>query len=282
MRCILVATDLSSGAYHALGRAYRVARQSNAELHILHAAASDLTIVDASAIRRWLHDRAETFAEAPPLIELDLSVHVKRGKAASLILKEADRLKPDLIILGAHGEPRFRDVLFGTTAARVARDAEQPVLVVQNDYRRRYARVMAALEEDRAEEVLRLACGVASMHELYVVHAYGSAPQSLFGYGDVLDDVRADQKARIEQVLASMPGLKDARPRVHSIVKEGEVMSVLMHEWVKAKPDLIVIGTHGRHGLAKLIEPSVAEAVLLGCPSDILVMPGRAEVARAA
>ncbi|PWG03008.1 universal stress protein [Sphingosinicella humi] len=275
MQCILVATDLSSEAYNALGRACRLARQSGADLHILHAAASDCEIEEVSEIRRRLHDEAETLAEAPPLVELELSVHVTKGEGAAVILAEARRLKPDLIILGAHGEPHFRDVVFGTTASRVSSEAEQPVLVVQNDYHRRYARVMAAAEEGRAEEVLRLACGIASMHELYVVHAYGSATKSLFGYGDILEDVRADQTAKIDQVIASIPAMEDVRPQIHSIVEEGEVMSVLMREWDKAKPDLVVIGTHGRQGLARLFQASVAEAVLLGCPSDILVVPGR-------
>lgn len=276
MRCILVATDLGSGAHNAFGRACRIARETHAALHILHATPSGTSFESGSAIRRRLHDEAEAFTQTPPLVELDLSIRLSQAEPVSAILDEAARLEPDLIILGAHEEPRFRDVFFGTTASRVSSDAAQPVLVVQNDYRRNYARVMAAVEEDRADEVLRLACSIASMHALYVVHAYGSATQSLFGYGDLLEDVRADQKAKIEQVLARMyaPGAK--RPEVHSIVEEGEVMSVLMREWDKAKPDLVVIGTHGRHGLARLLQASVAEAVLLGCPSDILVMPARA------
>ncbi|MGS1015409.1 universal stress protein [Allosphingosinicella humi] len=276
MRSILVATDLGKGAHNALGRACRIAHETRAELHILHATGADTTFENGSAIRRRLHDEAETLIGTPPLVELDLSIRLSQNEPVSAVLKEAARLKPDLIILGAHGEPRFRDVLFGTTASRVSREAGQPVLVVQNDYHSTYARVMAAVEERSADEVLRLACSIASMQALYVVHAYGSATQSLFGYGDLLEDVRADQAAKIEQVLARMYAPESKRPEVHNIVEEGEVISVLMREWDKTRPDLVVIGTHGRHGLARLLHASVAEGVLLGCPSDILVMPPRA------
>jgi nucleotide-binding universal stress UspA family protein len=277
MRCILVATDLTSQTHNALGRACRIAHEAGAELHIIHATPRDDASDDASTIRRRLHEEAGALANAPPLFELDLSMRVARGEPAAVILEEAARMKPDLVILGAHRAPRLRDAIFGTTASRVVSDAEQPVLIVRMDYHRRYARVMAAVDED-SERVLRLACGIASMGELYVVHAHGSATQGLFGYGDTLEDVRADQKARIGQVLESVSRGAQPRPEIHSIVEQGEVMSVLMHQCDKARPDLLVIATHGRHGLAKLLRPSVAETLLLACPSDILVMPARAEM----
>ena len=276
MRCILVGTDLTSGTHNALGRACRIAHESRAELHIVHATPRDDAVRDASSVRRRLHEQAGTLANAPPLFELDLSMRVDQGEPAAVILDEAARLKPDLVILGAHRAPRLRDSIFGTTTSRVVSMAEQPVLVVRADYHRRYARVMAAVDEHCAEAVLRLACGIASMRELYVVHAHGSAPQCLFGYGDTLDEVRADQKIRIEQVLERVSRLEDPRPEIHSIVEEGDALPVLMRQCDKTGPDLLVIGTHGRHGLAKLVRPSVAEAVLLTCPSDILVMPARA------
>jgi nucleotide-binding universal stress UspA family protein len=163
-------------------------------------------------------------------------------------------------------------VIFGTTASHVAQAAKQPVLIAQTDHRVPYRKLLVAIDESSAEEILHLALGIASATDLFVVHAQDSAAQSLFG-GELLEDIRADQEVLTRGVAdtVKMLGRSTAVPRIHNIVDEGDAVDVIMKAWSEVKPDLLVMGTHGREGLARLLRGSHAEAAIFGCPSDILV-----------
>ena len=95
----------------------------------------------------------------------------------------------------------------------------------------------------------------------------------MFGYGDQLEDVRVDQQASIDRVLAALPkpAGSSTSVRAHNIVREGDAVDVLMQAWFDFRPDLVVMGTHGRSGFALLLHESVSQTVLLGCPSDVLI-----------
>ncbi len=55
------------------------------------------------------------------------------------------------------------------------------------------------------------------------------------------------------------------------ILKEGAVLEVIESEVHSRKPDLLVLGTHGRTGAALTLLGSVALALLEYPPCDVLV-----------
>jgi nucleotide-binding universal stress UspA family protein len=73
----------------------------------------------------------------------------------------------------------------------------------------------------------------------------------------------ADVRARLEQLVP-----KDSRIAVEYLVKEGDPATELLDMVRKSGCDLIVIGTHGRSGISRLLAGSVAEQVLrhASCP----------------
>ncbi len=62
---------------------------------------------------------------------IDLHPHVVHGSVYDMILRAADRLSVDSIVMGAH-RPELSDYLLGPNAARVVRHAKQSVYVVRN------------------------------------------------------------------------------------------------------------------------------------------------------
>jgi nucleotide-binding universal stress UspA family protein len=273
MRRILVATDRTDGAHDALGRAVAMAGASRAELRVVSAMPRG-TDQDACQISRAeLRDEIASFPGAPGTFDLDLSLRMPWKQPVEAILAEAAEFNPDLIILGAHGSPRLRDVVFGTTASRVAREADHPVLIVQNEHQRPYETLLVAIDDHSGEEVLRVALGIETVKDIYVVHACGSVGQSLFGGGEAIDVVRDDQEVMTRDLaeLGRTFGLSSAAPKLHNIVEDGEPLDVIMRAWKRVEPDLLVMGTEGRAGLARLLRASHAETAILGCTSDILV-----------
>ncbi|MGP9790646.1 universal stress protein [Roseinatronobacter sp. NSM] len=75
------------------------------------------------AMRKWVR------ANVPGSI--DVHPHVLHGNIYDEILRAADKLDVDVIIMAAH-RPEARDYLLGPNAARVVRHAKQSVYVVRD------------------------------------------------------------------------------------------------------------------------------------------------------
>ncbi|WP_114964351.1 universal stress protein [Alkalilacustris brevis] len=63
--------------------------------------------------------------------DVDVHPHVLHGSIYDEILRAAQNVDADLIVIGSH-RPKFKDYLLGPNAARVVRHARQSVYVVRN------------------------------------------------------------------------------------------------------------------------------------------------------
>ena len=75
------------------------------------------------ALRGWVRQNVPNAIEVHP--------HVLHGNIYDEILRAADKLDVDVIVMGAH-RPEARDYLLGPNAARVVRHARQSVYVVRD------------------------------------------------------------------------------------------------------------------------------------------------------
>lgn len=133
---ILVPTDFSYAADHALRHAVRLGRRLRAGLALLHVAApvpdperlftpirtDQPELLDLSQQR--LARLARRMAVRPK------QMVVRAGPAAREILKFADEIQAGLIVIGAHGHNALERLLMGGTTGRIVRHAHCPVLVV--------------------------------------------------------------------------------------------------------------------------------------------------------
>ena len=273
---ILTASDLKPGSANALRRAVAIASEAGAELRILHVVETPLSEDPHGVAQGVARDRLEAelrnIAGREAGGELGPTIRVCHGKPADVILRQAGRFAPDLIVLGGHGEPRLRDAIFGTTAGHVIREAAQPVLVARNDPGRAYRRMLVAVDAEAAEQVLELALAFAAPDQVHIVHAFGSAVEALVGAVDVIEDIHTEQDLLVTKLRQKLAGSGRQPARIETIIEEGDPMDVIMRAWRKVEPDLVVMGTHGRTGVAHLLHGSVAESALLGCPCDMLIL----------
>lgn len=75
------------------------------------------------ALRNWVRQNVPGSVEVHP--------HILHGNIYDEILRAADKLDVDLIILAAH-RPEAKDYLLGPNAARIVRHAKQSVYVVRD------------------------------------------------------------------------------------------------------------------------------------------------------
>lgn len=137
---ILLAIDLNDdpGAHRVAEAAFRLARDHGAALHVINVIPDfGMSIVgsyfSADQTRKMVENerkKLETWAaaEIPEGIQYDLTVI--KGHVYDNILKTANRIGADVIVLGAH-KPELEDYLLGPNAARVVRHAKQSVFVVR-------------------------------------------------------------------------------------------------------------------------------------------------------
>jgi universal stress protein A len=93
-------------------------------------------------------------------------------------------------------------------------------------------------------------------------HAYVPMPAEM--RADILADIRRQLTAR-----TTATGRKD----VTTEVLTGPAAKTIVNCAIEQQSDLIVMGTHGRHGVAHLLMGSVAERVLRTAACPVLVVP---------
>jgi nucleotide-binding universal stress UspA family protein len=85
--------------------------------------------------------------------------------------------------------------------------------------------------------------------------------------GTIYDDAQAEAQGKLELVAAQL-----ARIPHHTYVCHGAVWKNLARVISENEIDLIVVGTHGRTGLGKLLLGSVAEDILRHAPCPVLTV----------
>jgi len=136
IRVILHPTDFSDGSQAALRVARSLARERGARLILLHVAPSEVFVKGAMTAELDPGDALDALETARKLIDgPDLKYPVEtwfnRGQAPEEIVRVADEIGCDLIVMGKHGRTGLGRLLMGNTAESVLPEANCPVMIVK-------------------------------------------------------------------------------------------------------------------------------------------------------
>jgi len=139
---LLVPVDFSEAAGVALGRAKTWAAHHGAHVDVLHvieplpftvSLASSVSVHDLDPdIIEHTTEELRDFVEETEGPEVPHALHVEEGEVAASIIRKADALSTDLIVMGSQGRSAFRRFVLGSVTERVLRTAKQPVLTARN------------------------------------------------------------------------------------------------------------------------------------------------------
>jgi len=136
---IVVGTDGSDTASAAVEMAVQVARQNGAKLHLVSAirapsgvAGGGVSVGDSSGGEAYLRLAAEKMLDgvAGGVDGVDVEIHAGSGAPASVIVRFADELGADLIIVGSKGMQGKRRII-GSVPNSVAHNAGCHVLIAK-------------------------------------------------------------------------------------------------------------------------------------------------------
>ena len=282
MRKILLATDFSERSDRALRRATLLARELGASIALVHAVDDDQPkrIVDAE------RDEAEALLRqtAATIRDVDGVACETRVILATPFVGVAGAvadMAPDLLVIGPHRRQVLRDVFVGTTAERTIRSVRCPILMVNAPPTAHYRHVLQTTDlSDGSRDALQRfsALGLAARARRSLLYVFGApALRLVMGHTMPREDREhylADAKGEAAEELsrfAAAAGLGDVRRilREEAAATAHEILEAAAEE----EADLIVLSTHGRSGLSKMLIGSVAEQVLRTAQVDVLAVP---------
>ena len=139
-KTLLLAVDVNApdGAERSMEAALSMARAEGATLHLLNVVPDPgMAIVGASLTKDQMQQalsaaqtELQNWAAAHVPADVQHQLHIAEGTVYDQILRTANDIGVDAIIVGAH-RPALRDYLIGPNAARVARHATQSVFVIR-------------------------------------------------------------------------------------------------------------------------------------------------------
>lgn len=279
MQHILVATDLSARSDRAIDRAFALARETGAEITVLHVVDDELPTAIADQLKAEAESTIARICQGPTGQGVaKVNPRVAFGRGFEEVLRCAEETSADLLVLGLHRNASGRGLFTGTTVERVIRHGETPVLVVRDRVEGPYRKILVGVDfspysRRAAEFALRALPGA----EVVLVHAYDVPFKGFITGRSARDEVSKRHQQQFDAMVegemkAFLASLPDNGARLERVMREGTVREVVMSQVTQRKPDLLVIGTHGRTGVAHALLGSVAEDLLNAPPCDVLAV----------
>jgi nucleotide-binding universal stress UspA family protein len=291
-RPIVCGTDFSATATEAMDIAAAIARRLGTELILVHVDEFlGLALVDPKLFNTVTSEkRAALHHHANRLRKLGTRLKEKpiSGSAFDRLVNAATEAKAGLIVVGAVGHGLARRVLLGSVAERTAESSPIPTLVV-----RPHGRLESWI---RGEHLLKILVGydfsVASdaaldwvkqlreIGEVETIVLYTNWPPDearRLGYEGPLPLV-----ANPDEIQKNLE--RDLKKRVATHLPKQEVTALVEPGWgapdgylfemaSQEEVDLIVVGTHQRQGLGRILLGSVSRAVLHHATMAVAVIP---------
>jgi len=291
-KMIVVGVDFSSESEIAARQSLEVARHTGAEVVLAHAcfipeffSGSDADVAIPNAVTDYREslsaqldedrDRLESLRETLTGQGVEVSQVVIDAFPDTGLCEVADKYDAELIIVGTHGRTGIKRFFLGSVAEKMVRMSKRNVLVVRSDRPKPLRKLMVPVDF-YAPSKKAIAEAVAMAPEgatVEVVH-FWQLPMAVIAH-DAHVVLQQGDKGELAQ-LAAERGDKLIEPYKDSGVN-------VVFRAVQAPPsigivehadgyDCIVMGSHGRRGVRRLLLGSVAETTVRHAPCSVLVV----------
>lgn len=186
----------------------------------------------------------------------------------------------DLVVMGTHGRHGLAHALLGSVAARVVRSSPVPVLTIQDHappINLPLRRILVATDfSETASAALDYAIDIAEAFDASIALLY-AYELPLASFPDGVYVVSGDVAARIGNVardaLAHAVEARGIRSkRIERVLREDTPWRAIVTAADDLDASLVVLGTHGRTGVARALMGSVAEKVVRESKRPVLTV----------
>jgi nucleotide-binding universal stress UspA family protein len=208
-------------------------------------------------------------------VGVDAPVTARPGKAGVVLQQVARERDAGLIVVGGRHHGPLERGLGGSTAHHLVRTADAPVLIVEPGTET-IERVLVAVDLfNGAGPTLRAADRLAGAlgAQLRAVHVIEPAKYPVV-VPLSLDQAEYERRCRDEFVRLIESQLPDL-PLDERVVRTGVADEEIAEEATVWHADLVVVGSHGKKWIDRLLIGSTTERLLNRLPASLLVVPVR-------
>ena len=200
------------------------------------------------------------------------ALHFRFGTPRDEIVRFAQERRTDLIIMGTHGRGRIGHAVVGSVAEGVVRAAPCPVMVVRDpSHEFVVPNILVATDFDRASATaLTYAKELGwvfggRLHLLHVAENWFLKP--------VVWDPHALEASKRQQLSDQFTDQERNALHAKTVLLLADDPAAAIIDYANSSAiDLIVIGTHGRSSIDRLLMGSVAERVIRRAPCSVLAV----------
>ncbi|MBI4687544.1 MAG: universal stress protein [Nitrospirae bacterium] len=286
LKRLLVATDGSEFSEGAVREAIRIAKQSSAGLVALSvidvnpeflALAPQAVENIENKTREHLESVKSRATEAG--IQCDIVVH-EGEETCQFITDEAAKNNVDMVVMGRRGRRGIMKLLMGSVTARVVGHCLVNVLVVPRNAQVGWKNILVATDgSEYGNRAVNQAMEIAKTFgsALNIAHVINIMPefqeQAIASIPSMVEAIAEQVKGELEKIKtkAGAEGIN-----TETFVREGEPYMAIVGLAKELNADVIVIGSHGRTGISRLLMGSVAERVIGHAECAVLVVKSKA------
>lgn len=236
----------------------------------------DLDLTGVTDIRALLARPCEdALAEAARLAEQErilIKTVCEEGEAWERIADLADATSSDVIVMGRRGLRKMERTLVGSVTARVIGHTQRDVLVVPSGAVLAWKRILVATDGSKFSRV-------ATDKAIDFARAYGGG-LAVISVVDVPSELYAEAPQAVEDLVRKAKGYTAAVRQqaaaagvpVETYVGEAEADEAILKLAAEQHADMIVVGSHSRTGLRRLLMGSVTEKVIGSATCPVLVV----------
>ncbi len=260
MKRILVPTDFSEQAENALKVAVQLAKKHDSEIFLLHMLELPLQLVDPARsgsgnlpeslfFMKLAHQQFDEVLSRPYLQGIKIHETVDFQGAFDGIMDISQQHNCDLIIMGSNGVTGLKEVFIGSNTEKVVRHSQIPVLVIKNEHLNFHVEefIFATdftkkMQKPFLEAVSFAKKMGAKIHLVYINTA------NKFKTTMYLENIMSEFVKDLE--------FQNYTLNVHN---DSSIETGIVNFVMRKKANLIGISTHGRKGLAHLLNGSLSE-----------------------
>lgn len=298
---ILVPLDGSELAERAVPVAADLARRAGAELRLVHVhvpiPTEPIYVEGLPVIDEQLHPLRRVHEQAyldqvlqKAAVGIPAAAVILEGRVADAITAYARTSGAALVVTTTHGRGGLERAWVGSVTEELMRASPVPLLVIRpTPVRAAFRRILVPLDGSAlAESVLEHAARLARLDpdgELVLVEvvqpvtaAVWAPEAAVVASWPSADLVRRDEEQAREYLRAVGRRLEAEGLRVQTRVEVAANVASAILEVARAEPaDVVALATHGRSGLVRLALGSIADKVVRGSSTPVLLFRPRPE-----
>lgn len=259
MKRILVPTDFSKHAEHALKVAAQIAKKNNAEIYLLHmldlphegsdAQSEGHAIPEIMFFKKRAEEKLDEVSNAGYLAGIEISQIIKLESTFTGIIDISKKNEIDLIVMGSHGANGFKEMIIGSNTEKVVRTSEIPVLVIKKEIEDFNVNkfVFASDFSDEVSKTFEKAVSFANKFGSHL-HLVSINTPNNFKSTAVAEKIMSDFVSKFQINSYSTHLYNDVN------IEKG-----ILNFANSIDADLIGMSTHGRRGLAHFFNGSISE-----------------------